>query len=99
MPRGRNVPEPAQEAPEGAALVDAQEAESTSPQPPVPRIFINLFALTLDDLPFIHRLRRFYSGETSEDAAITDMEIIEVLDRAVVGGKKAVPLTRYREAI
>jgi len=74
-------------------------AQSVVNDPAFKPIKIDMNALTLDDLPFIHRLRRFYNDEKGDDVAVTDMEIIAVLDRAVVGGKQAVPLTRYREAI
>lgn len=67
------------------------EAEQPAAQPARPALTIqfDLYQLTVDDLPLVHAMRR---GEASDEA------VVELFNRVVVGGAKAIPFPALREA-
>src|SRR6266540_2582175 len=56
---------------------------------PVLTIQFDLYQLTVDDLPLVHAMRR---GQASDEA------VVELFNRVVVGGAKAIPFPALREA-
>jgi len=56
---------------------------------PVLNITFDLYQLTVDDLPLVHAMRR---GQASDEA------VVELFNRVVIGGAKAIPFPSLREA-
>jgi hypothetical protein len=86
MPPRKKI-QPAPVAP--VAPVAAEQVAPAAEPPIVLDITFNLDHMSVADLPLVHKMRR---GQA------LDVEIVELFDRVVVGGSKAIPFPALGQA-